>query len=142
MGDSGYPLRKWLMVPYIDPSSNDQERFNNVLSKARVKVEQCFGILKRRWSINKTGYRLSLEKIPGAILSTCILHNIAIDLKIPIDEPENSEEFSSVSYDASDLSNDITCSAAEKAARNMGAMRRNEISESLKMLANVRDQNK
>lgn len=43
----------------------------------------AFGQLKRRFSINKTGYRIATDKIPSAIISTMILHNIAIDYRLP-----------------------------------------------------------
>lgn len=58
------------------------------MAKARVKVEQTFGIWKRRFSINKTGYRLKLKNIAKAIVATCVLHNLAIDFKVPLEQSE------------------------------------------------------
>ena len=110
-----------------------QEKFNGSLSKGRVKVEQTFGIWKKRWSINKTGYRLALANIPTAVLATCILHNIAIDLKIPITEDE-------LVLDLDDEGNDENCltqeteenvSITERQARLAGVRHRNEIAESI-----------
>ena len=72
LGDSGYPLRTWLMVPFNSPNNKMQEKFNGSLSKGRVKVEQTFGIWKKRWSINKTGYRLALANVPTTVLATCV----------------------------------------------------------------------
>ncbi len=35
LGDMGYPLRTWLMTPYIDPESVAQERYKNIHSATR-----------------------------------------------------------------------------------------------------------
>lgn len=55
LGDSGYPLRSWLMTPYLNPANRGQERYNvahiktrNI--KTRNTVERCIGVLKKRWA--------------------------------------------------------------------------------------------
>ena len=50
VGDPAYSLSSWLMKPY--PQTNitqRQKKFNRLLSRARVVVEQTFGKLKGRW---------------------------------------------------------------------------------------------
>lgn len=53
MGDSGYPLRTWLVVPFDerqrDGMTPQQQAFNKCHTKCRCIVERCFGMLKSRY---------------------------------------------------------------------------------------------
>ena len=40
LGDSGYPLKKWLMTPYLNPSNRAEEKFNYALCSTRSAVER------------------------------------------------------------------------------------------------------
>ncbi|KAG0717153.1 hypothetical protein GWK47_055077 [Chionoecetes opilio] len=45
-GDGGYPLMPFLMVPYKQPETLSEHRFNKGHTSTRVVVEQAFGVLK------------------------------------------------------------------------------------------------
>lgn len=93
LGDSGFPIRKWLLVPYLHPTNQSQKAFNTSLCKCRSRVEHSFGQMKRRFAINHQGYRCAIERVPNGIMASLILHNIAVDLKMPeIEEPLIGEE--------------------------------------------------
>ena len=49
IGDSGYALRRYLMTPFINPTTDAEERFNSALTTMRAKIECTFGILKNRF---------------------------------------------------------------------------------------------
>ena len=51
LGDSGYALLEWLLVPFVEypGMTAAQKRYNN----ARAVVERIIGILKRRWACLK-----------------------------------------------------------------------------------------
>ena len=51
LGDSAYPLLKWLMkpLPHNGALTQEQKRFNYHLSTARVVSKNAFGRLKGRW---------------------------------------------------------------------------------------------
>ena len=79
LGDSGYPLTRYLMTPYLTPQTPAEERFNASLCRTRVLIEQTFGILKRKFQALQIGLRTSPEQAVVYITASCILHNIAIE---------------------------------------------------------------
>ncbi|XP_033744292.1 putative nuclease HARBI1, partial [Pecten maximus] len=81
LGDSGYPCRHFLMTPFINPSTNEQQRFNNSLCRTRTTIEQTFGILKRRFACLSVGLRVAPTKAAGIIMACVVLHNIAQEKK-------------------------------------------------------------
>ncbi|XP_033739041.1 putative nuclease HARBI1 [Pecten maximus] len=49
LGDSGYPLRPWLLTPVTTPASRSDEMYNRSHMKTRNVVERAFGMLKSRF---------------------------------------------------------------------------------------------
>ena len=52
LGDSGYPLNKWLITPVGNLATVEERRFNADYSyhrKPKCVIERCFGVLKMRW---------------------------------------------------------------------------------------------
>ncbi|XP_062588274.1 putative nuclease HARBI1 [Saccostrea cucullata] len=79
LGDSGYPCKRYLMTPFLNPSTVPQQKFNASLCKTRVLVEQTFGILKRRFSCLQGVLRTDPRQATRYIVACAILHNIGID---------------------------------------------------------------
>ena len=79
-GDSGYPTEPWLMTPFKTPQTPTQRLFNRKLSSGRVKVEQSFGIMKRRFPCITLRMRLKPERCVPIIMAVTVLHNIGIDM--------------------------------------------------------------
>eukprot|EP01018_Ginkgo_biloba_P027055 Gb_13002 [translate_table: standard] len=47
VGDGGYPLLPWLIIPFSGAVTNAQKLFNFKLSSTRIVVERAFGKLKK-----------------------------------------------------------------------------------------------
>ena len=82
LGDSGYPLQEWCLVPFKSTGYNslthEQRRFNKRLSQTRVVVERAFGLLKQRW---RSMHRLHVQTSTRAIAmieAACVLHNYGL----------------------------------------------------------------
>jgi len=82
LGDDAFPLKPHLMKPYSGKSVNQNDRiFNYRLSRARLVVENSFGILAARWRIYHTTIDAKLDLIKLIVRSTVILHNFLMKQK-------------------------------------------------------------
>jgi len=79
LGDDGFPLRKNLLKPYPKNRTTPEERiFNYRLSRARLVVENAFGILAARWRIFHSVIEVDIQLIKLIIRTAVILHNFTI----------------------------------------------------------------
>ena len=78
VGDSAYPISRWLMKLFSDNStlSPQQKHFNYRLSRAPAVVEIAFGRLKARWRRLMKKNDMHTEHIPVVISACCILHDM------------------------------------------------------------------
>ena len=94
IGDSAYPLKKWLVVPYKNNGhlSAKQKKFNRHLSRGRVVVENTIGMLKGRFRRLKYLEMYNLNEVQMVISAACVLHNVCILEGESYDEPLDEVE--------------------------------------------------
>ncbi|XP_050062915.1 putative nuclease HARBI1 [Aphis gossypii] len=79
LGDSGYALRPWLLIPIQNPV-NEEELYNTKQMRARSLIERCNGLLKMRFRcllIHRV-LHYAPEKATAIINACVVLHNMYI----------------------------------------------------------------
>ena len=74
LGNSGYPLNKWLITPFGNPTAADERRFNILPRKTRCAIERSFGVLNLRWRILDRKVCYGPEKVCKIAFTCCVLH--------------------------------------------------------------------
>lgn len=80
LGDGGYPLLPWLMVPHrhFRDIPVAQQLFNRRLSRGRVVVENAFGQLKLTFRELHQKSDLHVNFLPDVITCCALLHNLLL----------------------------------------------------------------
>ena len=93
LGDSAFTASDIMIPPFKAYAgsflTNNQEAFNTLLSKPRVKSEHCIGILKGRFPFLKAirmllGNKLHMDRIIKYVRGSVVLHNFLVSE--PFDE--------------------------------------------------------
>ncbi|KAB0800379.1 hypothetical protein PPYR_06119 [Photinus pyralis] len=96
LGDSGYPLRSWLLTPLeYEPRPNIPEHFYNSRHKTiRSTIERCNGVLKMRFRclLKHRVLHYSPEKASKIINACVLLHNLCIEHNIETPQNEEAEQ--------------------------------------------------
>lgn len=121
LGDAGFTLSNSVLTPYrstryhlrewsIDPEGRPREPkelFNYRHSKARIIVEQAFGLLKRKWRILDRPMEVETRRVNEIVHVCCALHNFLLAVRTDLTDDDNDD-----SADALTLNDeDITLSA-------------------------------
>ena len=94
LGDSGNPLRPWLMTPVLNPSTRKEQRYNGAHIKTRNVVERSFGVLKARFRCIDTSAGTLLYaplQCCRIVIAVVVLHNLCIDNRLPL--PGHGNDF-------------------------------------------------
>ncbi|KAB0790589.1 hypothetical protein PPYR_15005, partial [Photinus pyralis] len=62
LGDNGYPCKRYILTPYLNPASPSQRAYNRAQIATRNPVERLFGVIKRRFPCLSIGFRCRLER--------------------------------------------------------------------------------
>ncbi|KAL0170727.1 hypothetical protein M9458_035323, partial [Cirrhinus mrigala] len=76
VADEAFPLRRDLMRPFPGHKLSSRQRiFNYRLSRARLIVENAFGILTAQWCMYRGVIEISPANVDAFVKATCVLHN-------------------------------------------------------------------
>ncbi|KAK7939911.1 hypothetical protein WMY93_003237 [Mugilogobius chulae] len=90
LGDSGYPLKRWLMTPVQAPRTPQERRYNTKHASTRNLIERCIGVLKRRFHCLHSELRMHPERVCIVIAATVVLHNICVKKRLPLPRQEDA----------------------------------------------------
>ncbi|XP_060809922.1 uncharacterized protein LOC132904016 [Amyelois transitella] len=94
LGDSGYPLRRYMMTPVLNAAPNTPEaHYTNLHVHTRNIIERTIGLLKARFRCLLLHRRLHYQpEVAGSIVNSCvILHNMCNGAKLPPQELTTEE---------------------------------------------------
>ena len=93
LGNSAYPLRPYLLTPFLAPGNDGEERFNRCQRATRQSIESTFGCWKMRWmSVHDFGGAMTLRpsRCIRVMVATAMLHNICQDHGVPL--PDDAQD--------------------------------------------------
>ncbi|KAK5770174.1 hypothetical protein PVK06_046324 [Gossypium arboreum] len=77
VGNSGYPLMDWVLVPYTHQNLTwAQHGFNEKMGAVQNVAKEAFARLKGRWSCLQRRTEVKLQELPMVLGACCVLHNI------------------------------------------------------------------
>ena len=116
LGDSGYGLSKWLMVPFNNPQTSAEERYNAAHKRGRCLVERCNGLLKMRFRCLTKPIMFQPIKASEIVGACGTLHNFSIERRIQLDEEIDADVLES--SDVHETFGDSSISSVGSRVRN------------------------
>ncbi|XP_045787521.1 protein ALP1-like [Trifolium pratense] len=94
VGNSGYPLMDWVLVPYKHKNLTwTQHGFNERIEEIEKVGKDAFGRLKGRWGCLQKRTEIKLQDLPIVLGACCVLHNICEIMNEEIDDEWRFEVF-------------------------------------------------
>ncbi|XP_042972470.1 protein ALP1-like [Carya illinoinensis] len=92
VGNSGHPLKDWVLVPYTHQNLTwCQHAFNEKVGEVQRVAKEAFARLKGRWSCLQKRTEVKLQDLPVVLGACCVLHNIC-EMRNEETDPEHSFE--------------------------------------------------
>ncbi|XP_044472013.1 protein ALP1-like [Mangifera indica] len=77
VGNSGYPLMDWVLVPYTQKNLTwTQHEFNEKIGEVQRIAKDSFARMKGRWACLQKRTEVKLQDLPVVLGACCVLHNI------------------------------------------------------------------
>lgn len=91
LGDSGYPLRDWLLTPFLNPQTAAERWYNNCFTSTRATVERCIGVIKCRFHCLHTELRYTPARACKILTACLVLPNMAVEFGTPDPDPDEDD---------------------------------------------------
>lgn len=88
LGDGGYPCRRYLMTPLLNPLTASEKKYQKSQIGTRNIIERVFGILKRFPAL---GIRTKLTTTMAIIVAAAVLHNMLRIHNDPMPQDDHDE---------------------------------------------------
>ena len=92
VGDSGYPLKKYLLTPISNPTTRGERGYNFSHAQVRNCIERAFGVIKRRFAVLGGTIKQDMENAVTTIMACFVLHNFLILEKDEVELDGHTEE--------------------------------------------------
>ncbi|KYN10383.1 hypothetical protein ALC57_17571, partial [Trachymyrmex cornetzi] len=76
LGDAGYPCRPYFLIPFLNPQTAIENRYNWAHIRTRICIERCFGEWKGMFKALQNNMQINLEIAKIAIIAMAVLFNI------------------------------------------------------------------
>ena len=87
LGDNGYALKQYLLTQLLCPNTRQERNYNYAHCQTRVRIENLFGVWKRRFPCLSRQLRLKLDTSLAVISACGVLHNICTEQHVALPEP-------------------------------------------------------
>ena len=87
LGDEIFPCEPYLMRPYPGTQEEPGQIFNYRQSRARLPIENSFGILVARWKIFECPIQAKPENVKSHVMACICLHNYLRMTENPVYTP-------------------------------------------------------
>ncbi|XP_028787073.1 protein ALP1-like [Neltuma alba] len=88
VGNSGFPLMDWVLVPYTHQNLTwTQHAFNEKIGDVQKVAKEAFARLKGRWACLQKRTEVKLQDLPVVLGACCVLHNIC-EMRNEVMDPE------------------------------------------------------
>ncbi|XP_010526381.1 PREDICTED: putative nuclease HARBI1 [Tarenaya hassleriana] len=120
VGNSGFPLMDWLMVPYTRQNLTwTHYAFNERIGEIQAVAKAAMGRMKGRWACLQKRTEVKLQDLPYVLGACCVLHNICEIRKEEMSPELVFEVFDDVTVPENNLRSATAVQARDHIAHNL-----------------------
>lgn len=120
VGNSGFPLTDWLLVPYARQNLTwTQHAFNESIGGIQKTATEAFERLKGRWACLQKRTEVKLQDLPYVLGACCVLHNICEMRKEEMSTELKFEVFDDVTVPENNLRSASAVSTRDHISHNL-----------------------
>ncbi|XP_010541080.1 PREDICTED: putative nuclease HARBI1 [Tarenaya hassleriana] len=120
VGNSGFPLTDWLLVPYTRTNLTwTQHGFNERIGEIQAAAMAAMGRMKGRWACLQKRTEVKLQDLPYVLGACCVLHNICEMRKEEMSPESGFKVFDDVTVPENNLRSAAAVQARDNIAHNL-----------------------